>query len=74
MTSDQRREGPLHLVLFLTPEARRESPVVLIQGTPAPSSPVPCVRPSSLRYSPARITTDLPAAEAWDTTPDVAGA
>lgn len=56
--------------LLDSPEARRESPASLSQGTPATSSPAPCIRPSTLRYSPARITTDLPAVELWDATPD----
>uniref|UniRef100_A0A096M6W8 Si:ch211-13f8.1 n=1 Tax=Poecilia formosa TaxID=48698 RepID=A0A096M6W8_POEFO len=51
-----------------SPEARRESPVSTNQGSPAASSPVPCIRPSTLRYSPARIPTDLPSAEIWDAT------
>ncbi|KAM4728138.1 uncharacterized protein FYW61_011273 isoform 2-T2 [Anableps anableps] len=54
-------------------EARRESPVSSNQGSPAASSPVPCIRPSTLRYSPARIPTDLPSAEIWDATSDGAG-
>ncbi|XP_016534581.1 uncharacterized protein si:ch211-13f8.1 isoform X1 [Poecilia formosa] len=53
-----------------SPEARRESPVSTNQGSPAASSPVPCIRPSTLRYSPARIPTDLPSAEIWDATSD----
>ncbi|XP_036939851.1 uncharacterized protein si:ch211-13f8.1 isoform X4 [Acanthopagrus latus] len=69
MTSNQGGEGGSQ-VLLDTPEARRESPVALNQGTPATSNPVPCIRPSTLRYSPARIATDLPAAELWDATPD----
>lgn len=59
--------------LLDSPEARRESPVSLTQGTPATSSSVPCIRPSTLRYSPVRITTDLPAVELWDATPDETG-
>ncbi|KAM4556772.1 uncharacterized protein V3H82_016668 [Fundulus diaphanus] len=55
------------------PETRRESPVSSNQGSPAASSPVPCIRPSTLRYSPARIPTDLPSAEIWDATSDGAG-
>lgn len=54
-------------------EVRRESPVALNQGSPVTSSPVPCIRPSTLRYSPARLTPDLPAAELWDATPDGPG-
>ncbi|XP_030016032.1 uncharacterized protein LOC115437079 isoform X2 [Sphaeramia orbicularis] len=65
--------GSQHSALMDSPEARRESPVSLAQGTPATSSPVPCIRPSTLRYSPARLTTDLPAAELWDATPDGSG-
>lgn len=74
MTSNQGGEGTSqHSALMDSPEARRESPVSLTQGTPATSSPVPCIRPSTLRYSPARLTTDMPAAEVWDATPDGAG-
>lgn len=65
--------GSQHSVLLDSPEARRESPVSLTHGTPATSNPVPCIRPSSLRYSPARLTTDLTAAEVWDATPDGVG-
>ncbi|XP_073346909.1 uncharacterized protein [Pagrus major] len=72
MTSNQGGEGGSQ-VLLDSPEARRESPAALTQGTPATSNPVPCIRPSTLRYSPARITTDLPAAELWDATPDGTG-
>uniref|UniRef100_A0AAQ5YR34 PDZ domain-containing protein n=1 Tax=Amphiprion ocellaris TaxID=80972 RepID=A0AAQ5YR34_AMPOC len=56
--------------LLDSPDTRRESPVSLIQGVPATSSPVPCIRPSTLRYSTARLPSDLPAAELWDATPD----
>ncbi|TKS79874.1 hypothetical protein D9C73_013895 [Collichthys lucidus] len=74
ITSNQGGEGgSQHSALLDSPEARRESPVTLIQGTPATSSPVPCIRPSTLRYSPARHNSDLPAAEIWDTTPDGQG-
>ncbi|XP_037643150.1 uncharacterized protein si:ch211-13f8.1 isoform X2 [Sebastes umbrosus] len=57
--------------LLDSPEAR--SAVALTQGTSATSIPVPCIRPSTLRYSPARLGTDLPTAEVWDATPDGAG-
>lgn len=73
MTSSQGGEGSQHSVLLDSPEARRDSPVGLTQGTPATSIPVPCIRPSTLRYSPARLTADLPAVELWDATPDGAG-
>lgn len=74
VTSNQGGEGgSQHSTLLDSPEARRESPAALIQGTPATSNPVPCIRPSTLRYSPARLTTDLPAAELWDATPDGTG-
>uniref|UniRef100_A0A3B5ACK5 KIAA1614 ortholog n=1 Tax=Stegastes partitus TaxID=144197 RepID=A0A3B5ACK5_9TELE len=59
--------------LLDSPESRRESPVSLTQGAAAASSSVPCIRPSTLRYSAARLPTDLPAAELWDATPDGAG-
>ncbi|XP_023261257.1 uncharacterized protein LOC111654460 isoform X1 [Seriola lalandi dorsalis] len=71
MTSNQGGEGgSQHSALLDSPEARRESPVSLTQGTSSTISPVPCIRPSTLRYSPARLTPDLPAAELWDATPD----
>nr|XP_046263308.1 uncharacterized protein si:ch211-13f8.1 [Scatophagus argus] len=75
VTSNQGGEGgSQHSVLLDSPEARRESPpVASTQGTPATSSPVPCIRPSTLRYCPPRLTTELPAAELWDATPDGAG-
>ncbi|XP_062337763.1 uncharacterized protein si:ch211-13f8.1 isoform X2 [Osmerus eperlanus] len=38
--------------------------------TAGPPALVPCIRPSSLRYSSARITPDLPPAELWDTPSD----
>lgn len=67
VTSSQGGEGgSLHTTLLDSPEARRESPVALTQGTPA-------TRPSTLRYSPARLATELPAAELWDATPDGTG-
>ncbi|XP_056276974.1 uncharacterized protein si:ch211-13f8.1 isoform X2 [Pseudoliparis swirei] len=74
MTSNQGGEGgSQHSALLDSSDARRECAVALTQGTPATSNPVPCIRPSTLRYSPARLTTDLPAAELWDATPDGAG-
>ncbi|XP_054479673.1 uncharacterized protein si:ch211-13f8.1 [Anoplopoma fimbria] len=74
ITSNQGGEGGAqHSALLDSPEARRECAVALTQGTPATSNPVPCIRPSTLRYSPARLTTDLQAAELWDATPDGAG-
>ncbi|XP_035025773.1 uncharacterized protein si:ch211-13f8.1 [Hippoglossus stenolepis] len=65
--------GSQHSTLPDSPDARRESPVSLTQGAPASSSSVPCIRPSTLRYSPARFNTDMPAAELWDATPDGTG-
>ncbi|XP_071346507.1 uncharacterized protein KIAA1614 isoform X2 [Trachinotus anak] len=74
VTSNQGGEGgSQHSALLDTPDARRESPVSSTQGTPATSSPVQCIRPSTLRYSPARLSPDLPAAELWDATPDGTG-
>ncbi len=74
MSSNQGGEGgSQHSALLDSPEARRESPVALAQGTPATSNPVSCIRPSTLRYSPSRLTTDLPAADLWDATPDGTG-
>ncbi|XP_063740985.1 uncharacterized protein si:ch211-13f8.1 isoform X2 [Eleginops maclovinus] len=51
--------------LLDSPEARGQPAVALTQGSPATSNPVPCIRPSTLRYSAA-----LPAVELWDATPD----
>ncbi|XP_068427625.1 uncharacterized protein KIAA1614 [Clinocottus analis] len=65
--------GSQHSALLDSPDARRECAVALSQGAPAASSPAPCIRPSTLRYSPARLTSDLQAAELWDVTPDGAG-
>lgn len=65
--------GSQHSTLLDSPDARRESPGTSTQGSPASGSPVPCIRPSTLRYSPARLTSDLPAAEFWDATPDGSG-
>ncbi|AWP04123.1 Hypothetical protein SMAX5B_006599 [Scophthalmus maximus] len=74
MTSNQGGEGgPQHSTLLDSPDARRETPVTLSQGAPAASSSLPCVRPSTLRYSPARFNTEVPAAELWDATPDGTG-
>ncbi|KAK9539202.1 hypothetical protein VZT92_004323 [Zoarces viviparus] len=74
ITSNQGGEGgSQHSALLDSPEARRECAVALTQGTPATSIPVPCIRPSTLRYSPARLTTDLTTAELWDATSDGAG-
>ncbi|XP_038145176.1 uncharacterized protein si:ch211-13f8.1 [Cyprinodon tularosa] len=56
-----------------SPETRRESPISSNQGSPATSSPVSCIRPSTLRYSPARPPTDLPSAEIWDANSEVVG-
>ncbi|XP_034411262.1 uncharacterized protein si:ch211-13f8.1 [Cyclopterus lumpus] len=74
ITSNQGGEGgSQHSALLDSSDGRRECAVALTQGIPATSNPVPCIRPSTLRYSPARLTTDLPAAELWDATPDGAG-
>ncbi|XP_029686356.1 uncharacterized protein isoform X3 [Takifugu rubripes] len=59
-----------HSILIDSPEARRESPAGLTPGATPTSNPVPCIRPSTLRYSPARLTADAPTAEPWDATPD----
>uniref|UniRef100_A0A3P9MAM7 KIAA1614 ortholog n=1 Tax=Oryzias latipes TaxID=8090 RepID=A0A3P9MAM7_ORYLA len=50
-----------------------ETSVSLSQGGTASSNQVPCARPTTLRYSPARIPADLPSADLWETTPDAAG-
>lgn len=71
VTSSQGGEGESqHSVLLDSGEARRESPTGL---TPATSSSIPCIRPSTLRYSLARLATDVPTAELWDATPDGTG-
>ncbi|XP_067330065.1 uncharacterized protein KIAA1614 [Channa argus] len=61
--------GSQHSVLVDSAEARKECTGV--QG--ATSSPLPSIRPSTLRYSPARLTTDVPAVEVWDATGDGTG-
>lgn len=71
VTSSQGGEGGPNLMD--SQEARRESPTGLTPGAPASSNPVPCIRPSTLRYSPARLTTDVPTADLWDATPDGTG-
>lgn len=71
MSSNQGGEGGPQSLLDSS-ETRRESSVSTSQGATT-SSPVPCIRPSSLRYSPVRITTELPSAELWDATPDGIG-
>lgn len=65
--------GSQHLTLLDSPEMRGESPLALTQGSSTTTSLVPCIRPSTLRYSPARLTPDLPPVEAWDATPDETG-
>ncbi|XP_057712758.1 uncharacterized protein LOC130929548 isoform X2 [Corythoichthys intestinalis] len=47
-------------------DARRESPASVVQGASAISNPAASIRPSTLRYSPARLNPDNPAAEVWD--------
>nr|XP_061784042.1 uncharacterized protein LOC133575373 [Nerophis lumbriciformis] len=62
MTSNQGGEvGHQHSVLLDPPEMRTELLASSPQGALATSNPAPCIRPSTLRYSPA-----LPAADAWD--------
>ncbi|XP_010776478.1 uncharacterized protein [Notothenia coriiceps] len=69
MTSNPGGEGGSQNSELLDPtEARGQSAVALTQGSPAKSNPVPCIRPSTLRYSAA-----LPAVELWEATPDGAG-
>lgn len=65
--------GSLHAVQLDSPDARRDNQGSSVQVAPAGGSTVPCIRPSTLRYSPARLTTDLPSAELWDATPDGTG-
>ncbi|XP_061588218.1 uncharacterized protein si:ch211-13f8.1 [Cololabis saira] len=69
MSSNQTGEGGSPALLDSL-ETRKESPVSSSQGTPTTSITVPCIRPSSLRYSPARVPADLSSAELWDATPD----
>ncbi|KAM8839444.1 uncharacterized protein ACB058_015814 isoform 1-T2 [Synchiropus picturatus] len=47
-----------------------DSPEALSQGSPSTNNQLACIRPSTLRYSPARLTTDVPTTEVWDATPD----
>ncbi|XP_029309170.1 LOW QUALITY PROTEIN: uncharacterized protein LOC115022341 [Cottoperca gobio] len=69
ISSNQGGEGgSQHSALLDSQEARGQGAVALTQGTPATSNPVPCIRPSTLRYSAA-----IPAVELWDATPDGAG-
>ncbi|XP_030220826.1 uncharacterized protein LOC115549646 [Gadus morhua] len=63
--------GPQSADPLETAEARREGPPP--QGGPGAGSLVPCIRPSSLKYSSARIGPDLPPADLWDVTPDGPG-
>lgn len=71
--SSSQGEGVSQHIIIDSPEARRESPAGLTPGATATSNPIPCIRPSSLRYSPARLTADVPTAELWDATPDGTG-
>ncbi|KAF7654910.1 hypothetical protein LDENG_00063130 [Lucifuga dentata] len=67
MSSNQGSDnGAQHLALLDSPESLVSS----AQANPTTPSLVPCIRPSTLRYSPARLNPDLSAAEHWDTTPD----
>ncbi|KAF7222618.1 uncharacterized protein KIAA1614 [Nothobranchius furzeri] len=72
MSSNQGDEGRSQSLLDSL-ESRRESPVTLNQGAASTNSPVPFIRPSTLRYSPVRLASDLPSAELWDITPEGAG-
>lgn len=65
--------GSQHAGLLDSPDTRRDTPGTSTQVAPAGGSTVSCVRPSTLRYSPARLATDLPSAELWDATPDGTG-
>ncbi|XP_032387682.1 uncharacterized protein si:ch211-13f8.1 isoform X2 [Etheostoma spectabile] len=74
VTSNQGGEGgSQHSALLDSPEARRECAMAVAQGTLATSNAVPYIRPSTLRYSPPRLTTDLPVVDVWDATPDGTG-
>ncbi|KAM9791578.1 uncharacterized protein ACBT44_019658 isoform 2-T2 [Syngnathus typhle] len=57
--------GPQHLD---RPEVRRESPASSLAMVS--SDPAACIRPSTLRYSPARLNPDVPAADVWDAASD----
>ncbi|KAJ8011332.1 hypothetical protein DPEC_G00057040 [Dallia pectoralis] len=52
----------------LTTEQHLAAPV--LSGSPSIPDLVPCIRPSSLRYAPARINLDQPLADPWDTAVD----
>ncbi|XP_055738949.1 uncharacterized protein si:ch211-13f8.1 isoform X1 [Salvelinus fontinalis] len=58
---------------LITTEHHGDGPISAPPGSPPSAALVPCIRPSSLRYSPARITPDLPPAELWETAADGAG-
>ncbi|XP_037131602.1 uncharacterized protein LOC119136887 [Syngnathus acus] len=57
--------GPQHLD---RPEVRRESPAST--SLALSSDPAACFRPSTLRYSPARLNPEVPAADVWDAASD----
>ncbi|XP_012987947.2 uncharacterized protein si:ch211-13f8.1 isoform X2 [Esox lucius] len=57
----------------LNAEQHGEGAVSTPSGTPSSPDLVPCIRPSSLRYAPARVNPDHPAADLWDTAVDGAG-
>ncbi|XP_049604229.1 uncharacterized protein KIAA1614 [Syngnathus scovelli] len=67
--SDQGSEvGPQYLD---RPEVRRESPASSTQASLAIREPAAaCIRPSTLRYPPARLNPDVPAADVWDAASD----
>nr|XP_020451469.1 uncharacterized protein KIAA1614 homolog isoform X2 [Monopterus albus] len=72
--SNQGGDGGSPYSVFLdSPETKREFPMTVTQGTSATSSPVPCIRPCTLKYSPARVNPDMPTVETWDATPDGTG-
>uniref|UniRef100_A0A4W5LBH5 Si:ch211-13f8.1 n=1 Tax=Hucho hucho TaxID=62062 RepID=A0A4W5LBH5_9TELE len=58
---------------LINTEQHGEGPISAPSGSPPSAALLPCIRPSSLRYSPARITPDLPPAELGDTAADGAG-
>ncbi|XP_077580620.1 uncharacterized protein LOC144201732 [Stigmatopora nigra] len=60
--------GLQHLALLDSPDAQRESPASVVQGTPAISNPGSCMRPSTLRYSPARLNPENAATDVWEAT------
>ncbi|XP_061694581.1 uncharacterized protein LOC133510556 [Syngnathoides biaculeatus] len=70
IASSQAGDGGPQNLAFDCPEARREPPASVAQGATATNNPAACIRPSTLRYSPARLNPDMPAADVWDASLD----